>query len=271
MTLPDNFHFSQSNLQDYVECARRFELKHIDKLKWPAVEAEPIFEWEGHMRRGAAFHHLIHQHLLGIPESSLSATEMEDDLREWWQVYLQDKWIQSLPETRFPETTLSIPIDGFRLVAKYDLVAVIPNEKITIIDWKTNKRKPSRTRLAERLQTIIYRYVMVKAGAFMNGGTPIQPDQVEMVYWFSADPSNPEFFMYSDEQYAEDEGYLKSLISEIANRSVFDLTTDTDRCQFCTYRSLCNRGIRAGTEPDLLESELVDIEFDFEQIAEIEF
>ena len=31
-SLPLIFQFTQSNLQDYVDCARRFELKYVDSL-----------------------------------------------------------------------------------------------------------------------------------------------------------------------------------------------------------------------------------------------
>ena len=39
--LPDDFHFSQGSLQDYVDCQRRFQLRYLMKLAWPAVDAEP--------------------------------------------------------------------------------------------------------------------------------------------------------------------------------------------------------------------------------------
>jgi hypothetical protein len=44
------------------------------------------------------------------------------------------------------------------------------------------------------------------------------------------------------------------------------------QCRFCNYRSLCDRGVKAGFLVDLerdLEPE--EIEIDLEQIAEIEF
>ena len=32
---------SQSSLQDYVDCARRFQLRYLDRLSYPAIESEP--------------------------------------------------------------------------------------------------------------------------------------------------------------------------------------------------------------------------------------
>ena len=43
--LPADFHFSQGSLQDYVDCPRRFQLRYMMKLAWPAVEAEPAVEY----------------------------------------------------------------------------------------------------------------------------------------------------------------------------------------------------------------------------------
>jgi hypothetical protein len=44
--LPLDFQFSQGSLQDYVDCRRRFQLRYLDQLAWPAVEAEPLLEHE---------------------------------------------------------------------------------------------------------------------------------------------------------------------------------------------------------------------------------
>lgn len=278
MTLPQNFQFSQSSLQDYVDCARRFELRYIEHRKWPAVEAEPIIEHERHMQQGAIFHHLIHQHQLGIPAEILTRSANEDPLNRWWAAYLNDRLVASLPDQRYPETVLSGPLGKGRITAKYDLLAIQPGERAIIIDWKTSKHKPKRSQLAERLQTIIYRYLLAEAGADLNGGAPIPPEQIEMVYWFAEDPANPERFAYSTAQHNDTHERLASLTNEINARKDFDLTTDTHRCKFCTYRSLCDRGVKAGNLEDMTEStsidepgDMLDFDLDFDQIAEIEF
>jgi RecB family exonuclease len=275
MTLAANFQFSQSSLQDYAECARRFELRYIRRLKWPAVEAEPVAERERHMRQGAAFHHMVHQHLLGVPAEALSAAAMDEQLRGWWERYLSSGFVDKLPEQRYPEIMLSAMLDGHRLTAKYDLIAVQPGERIVIVDWKTAQRKPERAKLAERLQTVIYPYLLVQAGAHLSGGETVTPEQVEMIYWFADDPGSPEHFAYTAGQYRADGDQLAALVAEIQARTVFDLTTETRRCRFCTYRSLCERGIVAGNLDELEagddDSAGFELDFDFDQVAEIEF
>lgn len=278
MTLPQNFQFSQSSLQDYVDCARRFELRYIQHLKWPAVQAEPIIKHERHMQQGAIFHHLIHQHQLGIPAEMLTRSANEDPLNRWWAAYMNDRFIAALPDQRHPEIVLSGPLGKGRITAKYDLLAIQPGERVIILDWKTSKHKPKRSQLAERLQTIIYRYLLAEAGADLNGGAPIPPEQIEMVYWFAEDPANPERFAYSTAQHNDARERLASLTNEINTRKDFDLTTDTHRCKFCTYRSLCDRGVKAGNLEDMTAStpidepgDTLDFDLDFDQIAEIEF
>ena len=62
MALAADFSFNQSSLQDYLDCQRRFELRYLLRLSWPAVEIEPALENERFLRRGSIFHRLVHQH-----------------------------------------------------------------------------------------------------------------------------------------------------------------------------------------------------------------
>jgi hypothetical protein len=121
------------------------------------------------------------------------------------------------------------------------------------------------------MQTRVYRYVLVEAGAALNGGQPIEPEQVTLVYWFAEFPAEPEVLPYDSAQHAEDAAYLIGLVDEIAARTdpVWPLTSDEKRCRFCTYRSLCERGIAAGTG-DESDVEL-DLDIDLAQVEEIAY
>jgi CRISPR/Cas system-associated exonuclease Cas4 (RecB family) len=278
--LPTNFQFSQGSLQDYVDCPRRFQLRYVLQLAWPAQEVEPALENEQYMRQGAAFHRLVHRHALGIPAEDLSRAVQEPDLRRWWQNYLE-RGPQELPETCYPEVVLSAPLAGYRLVARYDLVAVDAGRRTVIVDWKTSRKRTKREYLTERLQTTVYPYLLVRAGAHLNGGQSIAPEQVEMIYWFADYPEEPARFGYDVSQYEAEEAYLNSLVEEIAELGDegFPLTTQEQRCKFCPYRSLCRRGARAGTLDEALDvlkeeagvGDAFDIDIDFEQIAEIAY
>jgi predicted RecB family nuclease len=291
MALPPDFQFNQASLQDYVECRRRFQLRYLLQLQWPALEAEPAEEHEQHMRDGETFHRMIHQNRLGIPVELLQpdgAGEVTGDavprtspqLAEWWAAYLAAP-PPDLPRQQYPEMSLSVPLGKHRLVAKFDLVAVEPGHRAVIVDWKTSRRRPARSSLAARLQTRVYRYVLAQAGAHLNDGAPFSPEQIRMMYWFAVDAEHPETLLYDTEQLAVDGRYLAGLAASIAGSADddFPMTDDVRRCRYCPYRSLCNRGVEAGL---LSEEGPEDVEepepqfdggwgFDFEQIAEIAF
>ena len=99
---------------------------------------------------------------------------------------------------------------------------------------------------------------------------------MELVYWFSNAPQQPERFPYSASQHQENLAYMAGLIGRIqsASEADFFLTQDENACRFCVYRSLCDRGAEAGALPDLTSFEADASEFielDFDQIGEIEF
>jgi CRISPR/Cas system-associated exonuclease Cas4 (RecB family) len=273
MPLAPDFVFSQSSLQDYVDCPRRFQLRYLLRLPWPAVEAEPFLAVERRMQQGEAFHLLVHRDLLGLERERLAPSPDDSDLCRWWAAYLESA-PAGLPPERYPELSLSAELAGCRLMAKYDLLAVEPG-RLVIVDWKTNRRRPGDGDLLARLQTIVYRYLLVLAGARLNGG-PVLPEQVEMLYWFSEYPRQPARLPYSAQQYRADGAYLGHLAGQIeeaatAGDSAFPASPNGRGCLFCPYRSLCDRGVQAGNGEDgeLEVAELEELTLDLEQVAEI--
>ena len=69
--LPETFAFSQSSLQAFTDCPRRFWLAYVEQLPWPAVEASPVQEYEEHMRQGALFHRLIERAEIGMEPAQI--------------------------------------------------------------------------------------------------------------------------------------------------------------------------------------------------------
>lgn len=274
------FTFSQSSLQDFSDCPRRFQLRYLYQLSWPAPIAEPIQENERLTRAGERFHHLARQALVGVSLEALNDSveaSGESDLPLWWQHYLQLLPVLRTGECH-PEYSVSVPMGEHRLLAKFDLVQSFSMEQRAVIwDWKTSQHRPSRARLEKRWQTRLYPYLLARTGLPGQGNARLAPSGIEMVYWFACEPEKPERFLYSEEQFQRDEESLQAILAEIDRRqpNQFYQTEDERQCRFCIYRSLCERGIQAGSLDEIesdddhpTESSL-DIHFD--QIGEIAF
>ena len=276
---------SQSSLQDYMDCAQRFKLRYLDRLSYPAVETGPALENEKHQQEGEYFHRLIQQHLIGIPAEQIARFANTPNLQRWWENFQTAKdlaGVRDILQARrekpgdvsalYPEANLSAPLGQYRLLAKYDLIA-LQDDKVTIYDWKTYRKRPRNEWLSGRMQTRVYRALLVRAGAHLNHGKPFEPEQIEMVYWFADFPEDPARLTYTSLQFHRDWDHLVKLAGEIASPSAFPLTDDREKCLFCTYRSYCERGIQAGdmeqAEAEMEAEELFDV--NFEQIGEIAF
>jgi CRISPR/Cas system-associated exonuclease Cas4 (RecB family) len=232
------------------------------------------------MQQGVSFHRLAHQQLVGVPVESLADQIHDEELERWWANFLRyaPSLVQAGNSARlYPEITLTAPLRAYRLAAKYDLVRISSDGKAMIIDWKTAHKRPKRQHLAERLQTRVYPYLLASAGSQLNLGEPLLPDRIEMVYWFADFPEQPERFAYDQQQFQADQAYLIELVAEIERleEERFVMTTQLERCAYCVYRSLCDRGVEAGLQDDLigdLEGDSgLGFSLDFDQVAEIEF
>ena len=262
MSIPAPFTFTQACLSDYLDCPRRFQLRYVLEQDWPAVESEPLIERERLADLGRRFHRLAQQHVHGLPVEELTRSASADfDLSRWWGSYLKlavGGWKlevggSPLPSNRRAEVSVSIPFGSHRLTARYDLLAS-GDGRAVIVDWKTERRRPDRAALSKRLQTRVYRYVLAKSAP------SLAPESIAMVCWFSEYPDEPEVLAYDSAQRAADDAYLLGLLAEVERRAedIWPLTPDERKCRFCTYRSLCERGVAAGV------AELDEVDFDLE-------
>ncbi len=293
--LPANFTFSQSSLQAYVDCARRFWLAYVEQLPWPAVEASPVQEHEALMRLGEHFHRLVQRSEEGIDPARV-AEGLTLPLAAWFDAYRQQRpaalpadfvaveRVLTIPFTLSPPQPLT-PSATFRVAAKYDLLAGAADGRTVIVDWKTARRRADPATLRNRLQTIVYPYVLVEASAALPWG-PVRPEQVEMCYWFTAAPGQPVIFRYDAAQHEANGRRLHQLLAELLSgrgEADFPKVADTEAnrrhlCAYCVYRSRCNRGEAAGDLDALDDPETffaVDVEkaleFSLDDVEELAF
>ncbi|MCJ7695656.1 MAG: PD-(D/E)XK nuclease family protein, partial [Anaerolineaceae bacterium] len=100
---------------------------------------------------------------------------------------------------------------------------------------------------------------------------------IQMTYWQAIYPECVETINYSIDAFNADEKYLCHLMQQIISMKEDDfLRTNNERvCSYCNYRSLCDRGIVAGsysdTDADPEQLDLSTYDFDLDQIEEISY
>jgi hypothetical protein len=245
MLLADNFIFSQNSLQNYIDCKRRFYLKEIQQLLWPALESEPTRLQEERTALGAEFHLLCNQYFSGVPENAIRESINSPEILQWWNAFIS-LGLKPAPHLQ-PEKAITVPFMDFRLTVHYDLLKSNQDGHYFIYDWKTNLKQPQRAILGKRMQTIIYPLVL-QMFCEINDSKNAQPENIEMVYWYPVYPDRPIEFRYDQETYLTQKSKLEGLISEILQneKEDFTLTEKISHCMFCQYRSFCNRGEKAG-------------------------
>ena len=212
-------------------------------------------------------------------------------LDEWFESYLRHRPADLPTEVVEVERVLSAPLaveaGQYRLAARYDLIAVGgegADRRAVILDWKTNKRVTRRSTLQQRMQTLVYPFVLVEASAGLPWG-PLSPEQVEMRYWFTAAPADAVTFGYSSDLHADNRARFVQILNDILSgerEADFPKVPDTDEnrkrfCSYCIYRSRCDRGTEAGDLEEYDEEEFSDVdleralEFTLEEVQELAF
>ena len=235
---------TRARLRDLIDCPRRFWLGTVIQLPWPAAPLPSAVEKSTEL--GQQFHRLMRRHFLGLePKES----ELAPEIRAWWAAW-QNHPFPLGPGRLLPEVTLAIPSGKERLLARYDLV-LLPakdDEKVLILDWKTEGRPRSREELATDMQTRLYPYILAAGGAALAShtaqATAIAPGRIEMIYWQANDPAKPTRFPYSAGAHAANQTYFERLAAQAtalhaANEPApIDNLTICERCPYATYCGL---------------------------------
>ena len=257
MAIDPDFTFSANSLQDYQDCPRRFELKYLLHQSWPALESEPVLEFEHRIQLGSQFHQLVFRYLNQVPQELLLDSIEDADLSDWFRNFLA--FYQNLDLVQaYPEFPVRIPLNNSQVLAVFDLIALLKEGTLEIFDWKTARHIPRKETLANRIQTILYPYAALEAAGAFLPGKEISPEKIRMTYLYTAHTKeNVVSFDYSQKQHEENRKFLENLIAEIQSKEsgTFELTGDERKCKYCVYRSLCERGEIAGNLNDLEDEE----------------
>ena len=240
--IPNEFSFSQSSLQSYLNCPRQFELLYLQKLAWPAQKYADAEKFDLDLAAGQSLHQAIQRYLLGFDESLiLEGLQAGKDPRvPIWFTNFQTRLGYLKEKTDFiAEIPVSILFGQYWLTAKFDYLC-LDNGHTHIFDWKTSAKKPGKTLLLESMQTKVY---LTVAHQSEQGSAKTVPT---ISYWEANFPDLDLTIVPSERTLARAATDLNNLISEIAAQTEFPMTKTPQRCVYCKFRSYCNRGALPG-------------------------
>lgn len=262
----EKFYFSQTAIKTYLSCPLDFRSRYLDKLIWPS-EYNKSEQQQAQIKRGQVFHTLANRYFLGI--DSQEKVEPGTEARKYLdrlQAYLPlEEGVRYLPEYE-----LRYNQEGIRLLAKFDLLYLdSDNGQVIIYDWKTGENQPEAGYYQRDIQTILYQFILVEAGArYLPAG--FKAEDLKMIYWNPNFPKTELELGYSSKQHQENKNYLYNIIEEILGLEYAEYAelTPGDQCYRCNYRPICE-----GEQPE--ESPVVDddldLDLDWEMLEEINF
>lgn len=238
---------TQTQIMAYERCKRAYFLKYVRELAWP-VEKTARQE----MQRGADFHLLVRQLIMGFPEASLLFPADNGKIREWVRSFCMSRPLEGYEQV-FPEKEVTSLFADVMWLGKFDALA-IRDDRITVYDWKTTGHRGDVSSYAASPQTRLYRFLaMTCAPRLLGSGLHgIPAENIEMVYWFPEHPEDAVRLPYSEQAYQEDMTWLHMKAREMCsdNEADYPCTEKVRGCRFCDYEAYCYP--RQGGADDLL-------------------
>lgn len=242
---------SRRQLTDFLACQRRFQLRYLNRLPWPAAPTDDHLQQS--LLQGQLFHQLLQRYFLGFPPDDDALGD--ERLRGWWQAFQTNG--PNLPSgRRLTELTLTVPIGRHLLTGRFDLL-VLGQNQAHIFDWKTEARPRPETQLRADLQTRLYLALLAEGSkALVAPAPPVSPEQIAMTYWYANDPTKSVTIPYSQAQHDQNWAELQAAVSTIEHRlqdpTIWPLTDNLNECARCAYQVYCDRQVAVAllTEPD---------------------
>lgn len=240
--MPDRLILSRYRLATFAACRRRFQLRYQERLAWPAPPRAAGMQLA--QDRGQAFHRLLERHFLGLPASPDAAAAADERLASWWRTFLAEG--PALPAgRRLAEYTLTIPIGRHFLTGRFDLV-VLTEGGAHIFDWKTEAHPRPEAVLRQDLQTLLYLVMVTEGAPALAPGETINPDQVQITYWYTVNPAASVTMRYSREQHVVNWRFLTDQVAALeaqlsSAEPVWPLTDNLAECAVCPFQVYCGR------------------------------
>jgi CRISPR/Cas system-associated exonuclease Cas4 (RecB family) len=225
---------SRYKLDTFLTCRRRFHLRFRRRLTWPNRPLDA--HWAAVRERGEQFHRLLERHFLGLDIAAEAIPDVE--LRRWWLLFQNHV---KLPDGEaHPERSLTVPIGRHVLNGRFDLLILSPHSA-HIFDWKTG-RPHSEADLRRDWQTRLY-LAMLAEGSTALGQT-VQPEQIDITYWYVDDPAAPRTIRYNQAWHRQNWADIQAITAQIDAALAQDnwpLTNELAHCRQCPYQIYCGR------------------------------
>ncbi len=236
---------SQGKLEAFLTCQRRFYLRSLRRLPWPAAPLGD--ESEDALARGQQFHRVMERHFLGL---DIAPEEIDDGrVQHWWQVF-RTSHLAVPSGQRLPEHRLTVPLGGHLLLGRFDLPVVGERDGrpfAHIFDWKTGRARPEN-KLRQDWQTRLYLALLAEGGGALwaqgGNGRSLSPDRVSLTYWYAAEPDTPRTIRYTSAWHAQNWADIQAIVAQIDAALAKDdwpLTDDSAECPHCAYQVYCGR------------------------------
>ena len=233
-------HLSAMALNTFMICPLRFRYRYLDNLYWSR-------QWGGSpedrkaIEKGQNFHLMARRYYSGLEPAKVADPLEQTELESWLQL-MAGFLPRTFDRQFYPELELRLNRPDLKLMAKFDLVAVDPDGRATIFDWKTEKKQPNKTYLQKSAQTLVYRYMLCEAGGQYSPKGRFKPDEISMIYWNPLYPHRWTRLEYSEAQFQKDQQHLRNMVAQILKtpREMFLATADEGACRRCEYQMICH-------------------------------
>ncbi len=224
--MEQNFYYSQNSLGIFKRCPKMFEYIYKDGIS--GKEMDP--KLKKRIEAGTNFHILAERYFNGMKDYFYIK---DGELLEWMAV-LEEKYPEDI-DCR-SEFEIRQNKDGIKLMAKYDLV-VIDNDKIKIVDFKTNKNPYNLEVMEEHIQTKVYMYLL---GENLKKMFPkIKIEDISMEYFQLNYPENQILIKYTEKKHEINKKILGELIGEINKNKKYLHLKNNGTCVKCGFESFC--------------------------------
>ena len=226
-----NFLYTQSSIGTFMQCPLKFRYRYFEGLYGSDDDSlKESFE------KGSRFHLLAERY---FKEIDTEGEYIQDgDLKELFYK-LKEKYPLETNCRYLSEYDIRERSEKIRLMARYDLIISRPNNRIQIVDFKTNKKRLSQESIEDSLQTKIYLYLLKENFKYVFENIR-KIKNIEMVY-YQTEYSEENFVVkYDDESHEKNKSFLTKTLENIES---FDFMgyekTQVNHCKVCEFKIFC--------------------------------